>query len=142
MIPNFGSYCLFIVYAVHVWASSAHAKYDGVEPPLVSLINGTYKGVYNDQYKQEFFLGMPYAQPPVGDLRLRVPQSLNQSWADIRNATDYGPICLGTGQTGEASEDCLRINVIRPAGVESGDDLAVAGKAEDMFNIRKAELID
>ncbi|ETS78719.1 hypothetical protein PFICI_08572 [Pestalotiopsis fici W106-1] len=120
------TFWLSIACASYIFPSSAHAKYDNIESPRVGIVNGTYRGVYNSQYKQDYFLGMPYAQPPVGDLRLRVPQSLNSSWADTRNATDYGPICLGTGQTGEVSEDCLTINVIRPTGVERGDGLAVA----------------
>ncbi|KAK6069247.1 flavin-binding monooxygenase [Seiridium cupressi] len=95
-------------------------------PPTVAVLNGTYYGVRHEGYGQDFFLGMPYAQPPIGDLRLGTPQSLNTTWTETRNATQYGAICIGTGQTGEVSEDCLSINIIRPTGVEEYENLPVA----------------
>lgn len=96
--------------------------------PSVSLQNGSYTGVYSPTYGQDFFLGIPYAQPPLGDLRLRVPEPLNSTWEDSRNATAYYPECVGYGgdQIGyEVSEDCLALNVIRPAGYD-GEQLPVA----------------
>lgn len=65
--------------------------------PTVAVRNGTYNGVRSSTYNQDFFLGMPYAQQPVGNLRFTVPQSLNASWDDIRNATQYSDICVGYG---------------------------------------------
>ncbi|KAE9395826.1 alpha/beta-hydrolase [Gymnopus androsaceus JB14] len=71
------------------------------------------------------FLGIPYTQPPVGDLRLRVPQSINASFGTI-DATAYGPHCWDSFTTGfddnsgfPNSEDCLTLNVIRPSGISS-----------------------
>jgi hypothetical protein len=58
-------------------------------PPLVSVKNGTYAGVYSSVYDQDFFLGIPYAQPPIGDLRFRNPQSLNSTWPGEYHAQDY-----------------------------------------------------
>ena len=62
---------------------------------------------------------MPYAQPPVGDLRFRVPRHLNSSWEGVREATSYSAACIGYGgdevHYRELSEDCLYLNVIRPA---------------------------
>ncbi|KAK5164871.1 uncharacterized protein LTR77_009535 [Saxophila tyrrhenica] len=88
--------------------------------PLAQTRNGTYEGVYSPEYDQDFFLGMPFAQPPVNDLRFRNPQSLNTSWHGSQPAVEYSPACVGYGssQMGyEISEDCLYLNVIRPAGV-------------------------
>lgn len=65
--------------------------------PKVHVRNGTYVGVRNANYQQDFFLGMPYAQQPVGNLRFRVPQSLNESWEGERDAKEYSPICVGYG---------------------------------------------
>lgn len=59
--------------------------------------NGTYAGVYNAQYDQDFFLGVPYAQPPVGGLRFRVPQSLNSTWSGTHSAAQYSAECVGYG---------------------------------------------
>ncbi|KUF98691.1 hypothetical protein AM588_10010284 [Phytophthora nicotianae] len=73
---------------------------------------------------------MPYAQPPVGDLRFRNPVPLNTTWTDSKNATEYSPECYGYGSDqwvlgNVISEDCLTINVVRPSGVSEGADLPV-----------------
>src|SRR5262245_54205793 len=40
------------------------------------------------------FKGIPYAQPPLGSLRWQPPQVPVQSWAGVRNATNFGLDCL------------------------------------------------
>ncbi len=61
--------------------------------------------------------GIPYAAPPVADLRFRAPQPA-VAWSGVRDATRWssrcpqGPSSLGTG---EISEDCLTLNVSSPA---------------------------
>jgi carboxylesterase type B len=97
-------------------------------PPTVTVKNGTYAGYHNPSYNEDYFLGIPYAQPPVGDLRFRIPLSLNSSWTGTRNATQYGSECIGYGLDTESqgnyvSEDCLTLNVIRAAG--TGKNLPV-----------------
>jgi carboxylesterase type B len=67
--------------------------------------------------------------------RLRQPQSLNISWTGTHDATKWGNVCPGVGisSTPNASyaqnyvlnEDCLNINIIRPAGVDAGANLPV-----------------
>ncbi|KAM5528402.1 carboxylesterase [Fusarium oxysporum f. sp. phaseoli] len=71
------------------------------------------------------------AKAPVNDLRLRVSQSLNSPWTGIRNATKYSPSCIGYDSDtwvlgNHVSEDCLSINVVRPAGLPEGAKLPVA----------------
>jgi carboxylesterase type B len=100
------------------------------KPPTVQIKNGSYYGVYNAEYDQDFFLGMPYSQPPVGELRFRVPQPLNTAWAGVRNATQYSHECIGYGSDqwtlgNYISEDCLTLNVVRPAGISSNAALPV-----------------
>jgi para-nitrobenzyl esterase len=61
------------------------------------------------------FLGIPYAEAPVGDLRFRPPQP-HAPWSTPRSATEYRNICpqlSATGVTG--NEDCLFVNVFTPA---------------------------
>ncbi|KAI1496893.1 lipase [Biscogniauxia marginata] len=87
--------------------------------PVVQTLNGTYVGTYLANWDQDVFLGMPYAQPPIGQLRYRWPQSINESFNDIRNATQYGYSCMQYGQNFTMSEDCLTINVVRPAGISN-----------------------
>jgi Carboxylesterase type B len=65
--------------------------------PTAAVRNGTYTGVYSAGYDQDFFLGMPYAQQPVGNLRFTVPQSLNETWSGARDAREYSDICVGYG---------------------------------------------
>jgi acetylcholinesterase len=98
--------------------------------PSVDLSNGTYHGVINKHYNQEFFLGIPYAQPPTGSLRFAPPKPVDESWDEPRDASEYGNICYGYGADTAAldnpiSEDCLTLNIVRPAGTQPGDDLPV-----------------
>jgi para-nitrobenzyl esterase len=73
------------------------------------------------------FLGIPYAAPPVGPLRWRPPQP-PAPWRGIREATAYAPHCpqpasfFGVAST---SENCLYLNVFRPAGVPDSRNLPV-----------------
>ncbi len=95
--------------------------------PTASVQNGTISGVHSSTHNQDFFLGVPYAQPPVGELRFTNPQSLNSTYSAKLEATEYKPLCVGYGgdQIGyPVSEDCLVLNVVRPAGYD-GQDLPV-----------------
>lgn len=98
--------------------------------PTVHLSNGTYLGVHNEQYDQDFFLGMPYAKAPTGSRRFAAPEPLDETFDEPRSATEYSLMCIGYGSDTAAlgnpvSEDCLTINVVRPAGTKEGDDLPV-----------------
>lgn len=71
------------------------------------------------------FKGIPYAAPPVGDLRWREPQPV-KPWSGVRKAAEYGNDCMQQPIPGDAaasgsafSEDCLVLNVWRPAAGES-----------------------
>lgn len=78
--------------------------------PTVQVKNGTLQGRYSAEWDQDFFLGIPYAQPPVGDLRFRWPQSINSSYDGILDATQYGYSCYQYGSNFNLSEDCLTLN--------------------------------
>src|SRR5687767_7256583 len=66
------------------------------------------------------YLGVPFAAPPVGDLRWRPPLP-PAAWTAVRSATTFAPACpqVGVSMPGEApprtSEDCLYLNVWAPA---------------------------
>ncbi|KAL4979354.1 Alpha/Beta hydrolase protein [Aspergillus desertorum] len=99
--------------------SAAPFRQGNSRVPTALVKNGTYEGVYSPEYNQDFFLGVPFAQPPVDDLRFRLPQSLNATWEGTRDAKGYSPLCVGYGldQTFyNQSEDCLYLNIVRPAG--------------------------
>lgn len=78
--------------------------------PVISVKNGTLQGVHSSEWGQDFFLGIPYAQPPLGDLRFRWPQSLNTSYNSTLDATRYGYSCYQYGSNFNLSEDCLTLN--------------------------------
>ncbi|CAI6091975.1 unnamed protein product [Clonostachys chloroleuca] len=97
-------------------------------PPTASVQNGTLTGLHLSQLNQDLFLGVPFARPPVGDLRLRHPQSLNHSWEGDRDATRRGDSCVGYAGFAKGlnmSEDCLTLDIARPAQAGPGGDLPV-----------------
>ncbi|CAN9146880.1 unnamed protein product [Alternaria alternata] len=97
--------------------------------PTAQTKNGTYVGIHSAEYDQDFFLGIPYAQPPVGSLRFRNPVGLNTTWDETKPATQYSTECYGYGSDQwnyPVSEDCLYLNVVRPAGCSEDEKLPVA----------------
>lgn len=84
-------------------------------PVKVSTPQGSYLGNTNLSGLDQF-LGIPYASPPVGNLRFAQPAPYNGSSSDVKNATSYGPGCISYADTTGAglSEDCLTVNIIRP----------------------------
>lgn len=87
---------------------------------VVSITGGQVRGVSRASGGAEF-LGVPYAQPPVGDLRWHEPVAV-KPWAGVRDATSFGAPCaqpvLGDWNKHDAesgSEDCLFLNVMTPA---------------------------
>jgi para-nitrobenzyl esterase len=75
------------------------------------------------------FLGIPYAEPPVGDLRFRAPVR-RKKLRGFRNATTFGPSCFQFGAdaqhvTTPESEDCLTLNVFVPRNARKPSKLPV-----------------
>ncbi|CAN8098798.1 unnamed protein product [Discula destructiva] len=94
--------------------------------PFVTVANGTYEGLYSSPHDQDFFLGMRYAQPAE---RFQLAKPLDTVWNGTQPAKTYPPSCIGYGSDNvgySLSEDCLYLNVIRPAGVDSTAGLPVA----------------
>ncbi|OYU83355.1 MAG: hypothetical protein CFE24_11665 [Flavobacterium sp. BFFFF2] len=84
----------------------------------VSTQFGTVQGVSSGGVYQ--FLGIPYAKPPVGDLRWKAPQNPN-AWQGILATNSYAPVCpqkaftqTGTAGVVMGNEDCLYLNVWSP----------------------------
>nr|WP_199080788.1 carboxylesterase family protein [Pedobacter sp. ASV19] len=93
------------------------------EDTLVRFSKGIIKGLKEGDCA--VFKGIPYAQPPVGQLRFRAPKAY-QSWADTLDCTKFGSISAQYNSQKKAvngSEDCLSLNVYQP--LNSGSKLPV-----------------
>lgn len=95
----------------------------------VKIDSGAVSGSTSDGV--ESFKGIPFAAPPLGDLRWRAPQPVTP-WQGVRDSTQFGHDCMQTPFGGDAAplgttpaEDCLVLNVWRPDGSKPGDKLPV-----------------
>lgn len=93
--------------------------------------SGMVQGLVGHDARISVFRGVPYAKPPVGELRWRAPQPC-EKWTGIRECYDYGPMAMMRVKPGsgtdfytkelhpvasgyEMSEDCLYLNIFTPA---------------------------
>ncbi len=98
--------------------------------PVVTIGDGQLQGAADNG--AAIFHDIPYAAPPVGDLRWRPPRPAVK-WSGMRDATQFGPACPQTpnspvmmvGPVGASSEDCLTLNVWKPAGSQTSAKLPV-----------------
>ena len=87
--------------------------------PVVKIAAGSVQGKLLPKADEAVFKGIPYAQPPVGDLRWREPQPV-KAWKGVRSAAEYGAPCaqIDSGWNKNSavlsSEDCLYLNVWAP----------------------------
>jgi para-nitrobenzyl esterase len=80
------------------------------DPMLVAkLESGTVSGVIGNSASMHIFKAIPFASPPVGELRWRAPQPAAK-WEGIRKADTFSPTCT-QGNGNGSSEDCLYLNV-------------------------------
>lgn len=100
-----------------------------VQNQTVQIDTGSIAGAVSGDVLS--FKGIPYAAPPVGNLRWRQPQPA-VPWEGVRPATEYGHDCVQKPLPGDAaasgnttSEDCLVLNVWRPAAIEADQKLPV-----------------
>ncbi|KAL2064154.1 hypothetical protein VTL71DRAFT_4648 [Oculimacula yallundae] len=112
------------VLPLSILAFSTLSTAQNASVPTVKVLNGTYSGTHSSTYNQDYFLGIPFAQPPIGDLRFRQAQPLNTTFNETRNATEYSPQCMGYGSDtwvlgNYISEDCLTLNVVRPSNAQN-----------------------
>jgi para-nitrobenzyl esterase len=99
---------------------SAAALQPALASDRVRIANGTLESHASPKDGVRSFKGIPFAQPPVGDLRWREPQPVKR-WAGVRNADEFGPRCMQSPggdywfRSSGMSEDCLYLNVWTPA---------------------------
>jgi len=87
--------------------------------PTLKTLNGTLEGL--NESGLAVFKGIPFAAPPVGNLRWREPQPV-KNWNGIRKADKFGPRAMQLNVFGDMnfrsngmSEDCLYLNVWTPS---------------------------
>ena len=104
---------------------------------VVHVTQGDLTGVYNADHSVKVYAGIPYAKPPVGELRFKEPQAPD-SWDSVRTCDAFGPMAmqprsntlydslshilgwhdyqvkLGDEYLEPMSEDCLYLNVFAP----------------------------
>ncbi|KAJ7130385.1 esterase 1 [Mycena epipterygia] len=97
--------------------------------PTIQLGATTLVG-RNISPQQEFFGGIPFAEPPLGSLRLKPPVPKSVLEPGTFDSSAFGPGCLQTELPLDTlSEDCLTINVFRPAGTPATAKLPVVPPA-------------
>src|SRR5215211_8896687 len=99
-----------VVATISAWAADSG--------PIVTVTGGQVRGATLDK-GGAVFKGIPFAQPPVGDLRWREPIPV-KPWAGVREATTFGAICaqapspMVRNAAEISKEDCLFLNVWTP----------------------------
>ncbi|KAJ7124258.1 extracellular triacylglycerol lipase precursor [Mycena epipterygia] len=94
--------------------------------PSIQLRQTTLVGRDVSILKQDFFGGIPYAEPPLGRLRLKPPVLKTNLKDGTFNASNFGASCLQTDlPLNEMSEDCLTINIFRPSKISTKAKLPV-----------------
>jgi para-nitrobenzyl esterase len=118
------------------------------EQPIVQAPAGAVRGVASNGL--EVFKGIPYAAPPVGQLRWKPPAAA-PAWQGVRDATAFGPACqqpkprvgsIYASPLAATSEDCLSLNVWAPAKVRKapvlvwihGGSLVSGSSSEGMYD--------
>ncbi len=83
-------------------------------PAVVATASGAVRGTIAGG--AAVYMGIPYAAPPLGPLRLRPPVA-SEPWSTVRDATRFGNVCTQLGNFGQVvgAEDCLFLNVWAPA---------------------------
>src|SRR6188474_698710 len=96
-------------------------------PVQVTVKNGVIEGYQDMQQNLKLFLGVPFAKPPVGQLRWKAPQPL-EDWKGVKMTKQFGPRPVQSNIFGDMisrsdgiSEDCLYLNVWTPARYNKKD---------------------
>ena len=112
---------LLLVFMPVFYSSTLFAQGNFTFPVQTKVENGTIEGLYDTKTGLQTFFGIPFAKPPVGDLRWKEPQPA-ENWKGVLETKSFSPrpvqgIVFGDMQSRSdgLSEDCLYLNVWTPA---------------------------
>lgn len=101
---------LFFVIIVFGGRDGLIVQAEAADGPRVTIDSGDIEGMLSDGVQS--FKGIPYAAPPVGELRWRAPQPISK-WSGVRKTTKYGHDAPQKASL-DQDEDCLYLNVWAP----------------------------
>jgi len=108
-------------------SSVSVAQNDNAFPVEVKVENGIIEGDYDTHTGIQTYFGVPFAKPPIGDLRWKAPQPLD-NWEGVKKTKEFGPRPMQTLVFGDMksrskglSEDCLYLNIWTPAARNTKD---------------------
>ena len=123
-------------------------NYKANKTEVLHLDNGDIQGVIDDKGEVEIYTGIPYAKPPIGELRWKEPVDVD-NWEGVKDCSNYAPkamqaksnvfissvediyleknwnIHLLPTKDQEMSEDCLYLNVYKPKNATSNTPVFV-----------------
>ena len=112
--------------AVGITALGLTLPVQASNPLVIKTDQGKVQGKMSADGQARDFLGIPYAAPPVGQLRWKPPQPAAK-WKGVRQATSFGSRCMQQEHFDDMvfrdpgeSEDCLTLNVWAPAAKSKG----------------------
>ncbi len=119
---NLKTNCIRILLLLIPFFSEAQqAENQNAFPVQLTIANGTIEGEFDIKTNIQSFKGIPFAQPPVGDLRWKAPQPVT-NWNGVKQTKKFGPRAIQSNVFGDMgfrsdgmSEDCLYLNVWSPA---------------------------
>lgn len=109
---------VFLICFIHLTMKSQQINQFPVQ---TKIANGTIEGFKDNKTGLQIYYGIPFAKPPVGELRWKAPQAL-ENWQGVLKTVRFGPKPMQTEVFGKMnsrldsmSEDCLYLNVWAPA---------------------------
>jgi para-nitrobenzyl esterase len=110
-------YKILVSSILFLFSTIITAQTNNYFPVQTTIHNGVIEGNYDTKTGMQFYLGIPFAKPPVGELRWKAPQQM-ENWKEVKQTKKFGPravqgIVFGDmkSRSEGVSEDCLYLNV-------------------------------
>jgi para-nitrobenzyl esterase len=105
-----------IIFSIAIAVTFVMTGWSALPQEQVKVEQGIVEGTVEDGLR--VFKGIPFAAPPIGDLRWKAPQPA-EKWTGVKRTTGYAPASIQPGNPPSGkSEDCLYLNIWTPAKSE------------------------